>query len=126
MKKLFLTLLIAVAGLAFADDFDDGVAAYGKENYEQAAAKFRLAAAQGRADAQFAIGSMYSNGQGVAQDYAEALRWYRLAAAQGLAEAQNNLGFMYGNGRGVAQDYVRAHLWYNLAAVGDVPLVVEG
>ncbi len=116
MKKLFLTLLIAIAGVAFADDFLDGVAAYGKGNYVQALAKFRLAAAQGRAGAQVILGFMYSKGRGVAQDYAEAVRWYRLAAAQGLASAQFGLGAMYGNGQGVAQDYVRAHLWSNLAA----------
>ena len=103
--------------MAFADDFDDGLAAYGKGNYIQALAKFRLAAAQGRASAQVILGLMYSDGQGVAQDYAEAVRWYRLAAAQGHADAQYNLGLMYGKGQGVAQDYVRAHLWFNLAAV---------
>ena len=116
MKKLLLTLLIAVSGVAFADDFDDGLAAYGKGNYIQALAKFRLAAAQGRASAQVILGLMYSDGQGVAQDYAEAVRWYRLAAAQGLADAQYNLGFMYSQGQGVAQDYAEAVRWYRLAA----------
>ena len=34
---------------------------------------------QGHAVAQFSLGFMYANSQGVAQDYAEAVRWYRLA-----------------------------------------------
>ena len=78
---------------------------------------YKLAAAQGRAEAQFNLGLMFSNGQGVAQDYVEAVRWYKLAAAQGDADAQFNLGTMFDNGQGVAQDFTRAHMWYNLAAV---------
>lgn len=35
----------------------------------------RLAAAQGYAKAQYNLGVMYDNGQGVPQDYAEAVRW---------------------------------------------------
>jgi TPR repeat protein len=48
---------------------------------------FRLAAVQGHADAQFNLGHMFENGQGVTQDRAEAARWYRMAAAQGHAVA---------------------------------------
>ena len=35
----------------------------------------RRAAEQGRADAQFAMGRMYEDGQGVPQYYAEAMGW---------------------------------------------------
>jgi hypothetical protein len=48
---------------------------------------YRLAAAQGYADALCNLGFMFENGRGVAQDDAEAVRWYRLAAAQGDADA---------------------------------------
>jgi TPR repeat protein len=48
---------------------------------------YRLAAAQGDADAQFNLGLMFAYGEGVAQDKAEAVRLYRLAAAQGDAKA---------------------------------------
>ncbi len=54
--------------MAFADDFYDDMAAYEKGNYVQALAEFRLAAAQGRADAQYNLGYMFDKGQGVAQD----------------------------------------------------------
>ena len=59
----------------------------------------RLAAEQGDARAQFALGFMYRDGRGVAQDDTEAVRWYILAAEQGNADAQFNLGFMYVEGR---------------------------
>ena len=75
-----------------------------------------LFAEQGVAEAQFNLGLMYYNGQGVRQDYAEAVRWYRQAAEQGNAEAQNNLGTMYAIGQGVRQDYAEAVRWYRKAA----------
>ena len=75
----------------------------------------RQQAEEGAADAQDALGLMYYNGEGVAQDYEEAVRWYRLAAGQGLAAAQFNLGVMYDRGRGVAQNYAEAVRWYRLA-----------
>ena len=47
---------------------------------EQDLETLRSAAEQGDAEAQFNLGLMYEQGQGITQDYAEALRWYRLAA----------------------------------------------
>ena len=44
---------------------------------------FRLAADQGDAKAQYSLGVMYDQGEGVPQDYAEAVKWYRLAANRG-------------------------------------------
>ena len=81
----------------------------------------RQQAEEGAADAQDALGLMYYNGEGVAQDYEEAVRWYRLAADQGLASAQFNLGVMYDRGRGVAQDWDEAVRWYLLAADQGLP-----
>ena len=52
---------------------------------------YRLAAAQGLADAQYNLGDMLEHGKkhgkGVAKNRAEAIRLYRLAAAQGHANA---------------------------------------
>ena len=112
-------MLLLLAGTAWGGDFEDGNAAYLKNNYSVAIAKFKLAAAQGDAQAQFNIGVMYSNGRGVVQNYAEALKWYKLAAAQGNAYAQFNIGNMYAKGQGVIKDCVRAHMWFNLSATVD-------
>jgi TPR repeat protein len=38
---------------------------------------YRKAADQGEASAEFNLGEMSRNGQGVAQDYAQAVAWYR-------------------------------------------------
>jgi TPR repeat protein len=49
-------------------------------------------AEQGDASAQFKLGEMYDNGQGVPQDDKQAMHWYRKAADQGDAIAQINVG----------------------------------
>ena len=67
-------------------------------------AQYQLAAQQGHAAAQYALGLMYDRGKGVKQSDAEAVRWYQLSAQQGYAEAQTNLGAMYAAGRGVSQN----------------------
>ena len=76
----------------------------------------RRAAEQGHAGAQYNLGVMYDEGEGVPQDYAEAAKWYRRAAEQGHAAAQNNLGVMYRSSHGVPQDHREAYIWFFLAA----------
>jgi hypothetical protein len=88
---------------------------------EQDIERLRHAAEQGRADAQNALGVMYDDGRGVAQDPAQAREWFRKAAEQGHAAAQNNLAFMYEVGRGGPLDYGAALKWYRLAAEGGWP-----
>ena len=67
-----------------------------------------LVQAQGNASAQFNLGLMYANGDGVPKDAAEAVKWYRKAADQGNAHAQFILGVMYANGEGVPKDAARS------------------
>ncbi|ENT1444965.1 sel1 repeat family protein [Neisseria gonorrhoeae] len=73
------------------------------------------AAEQGNVAAQFNLGVMYENGQGVRQDYVQAVQWYRKASEQGDAQAQYNLGLMYYDGRGVRQDLALAQQWLGKA-----------
>jgi TPR repeat protein len=77
---------------------------------------WRTQAAQGNAEAQNNLGSLFDQGHGVPQDYAKARQWYEKAAAQGNAEGQFSLGFAYALGQGVPQDYVQAAKWYEKAA----------
>lgn len=71
---------------------------------------------KGDASAQYNLGVMYANGQGVTKDDAEAVKWYRKAADLGFAIAQVNLGVAYANGKGVAKDDAEALKWYRKAA----------
>jgi TPR repeat protein len=65
-------------------------------------------AKQGDAGAQFSLGCMYANGNGVAKDEAKAAKWFRNAADQDHSGAQYNLGLIYQNGRGGAEDKAKA------------------
>ena len=77
---------------------------------------YQLAAEQGVASAQFALGIIHDYGAGVPEDNREAMRWYQLAAEQGDASAQFNLGVMYDSGEGVPEDDREAVRWFRLAA----------
>ena len=67
--------------------------------------------------AQYNLGVLYDNGQGVSQDFAEVLDLYRRAAGHCLAVAQYNLGLKYAEGDSVPPDYVQAFMWFNLASL---------
>jgi hypothetical protein len=118
MKRpaIILLVLCPLAGAAPAQDFGKGLEAYERGDYATALHEWQPLAEQGIAVAQYNLGVMYDNGQGVMQDYAAAVKWYDLAAAQGFADAQYNLGNMYAAGKGVVQDDVVAVKWYDLAA----------
>ncbi len=83
---------------------------------DQHATVVRTLAEQGDAKAQFALGTMYRDGQGVDRDYAEALSWWVKAAEQGVVDAQYALGNAYSGGTGIARDNVLAYMWYDIAA----------
>jgi len=91
------------------------------EDYAEAVALYRLAAAQGFDGAQVGLGYMCYHGEGVAQDYAEALRWNQLAAAQGNPEALYNVAVCHEDGCGVRKNKAAAIRWYKRAqAAGNV------
>jgi len=82
-----------------------------------AAGWFFRAAEQGHADAQFNLGLLYLNGEGVPQNTAMAVRWFIQSAEQGNIDAQNNLGVIYLTGEGdVPQDKDLAIEWFKKAA----------
>ena len=120
MKRLLvlpgflLTLLVGYSGSSA--DFQKGLDAYHKRDYATALREWRPLAEQGSALAQFNLGFMYDQGEGIPKDDKEAVKWYRLAAEQGNAAAQGNLGLMYDQGKGVPKDDKEAVKWYRLAA----------
>jgi len=102
MKKflMFVLLILCFSGPVFCGEFEDTL----------------KKAEQGNAFAQYNLGWMYANGQGVTQDYKQAVGWYTKAAEQGDVSAQYNLGLMYTKGQGVTQDHKKAVYWHKKAA----------
>ena len=84
-----------------------------------------MKAEQGDSRAQYNLGNMYYDGQGVPQDYKESVKWYRKSAEQGNSVAQSNLGVSYAKGQGVPKDYVIAHMYWNIAAVSGDKNAIE-
>ncbi|WKE65821.1 TonB family protein [Gallaecimonas kandeliae] len=83
---LLATSLLAAASPAFAD-FNDGLKAYLAKDYPKALAEFRASAQLGQPNAQFNLGVMYFNGEGVTRDPEEAYAWFAAAEDNGLAGA---------------------------------------
>jgi uncharacterized protein len=113
-RAIFVTCILALTTVASmaADTLEEAVAAYRKADYTTALRIYRSMADQGLAVAQFNVGLMYDNGQGISKDEVQAMKWYRLAADQGRPDAQYQLGHLY-----YKQDnYAEAAKWFHLAA----------
>jgi hypothetical protein len=77
----------------------------------------QTAAAQGDAEAQFALGFYFAAGP-APQDYAAAMIWYQKAADQNHRLAQFNLGQMFAHGHGMPISNSMAVMWIRRAAEG--------
>jgi TPR repeat protein len=93
-------------------DFKAGENAYHRGDYATALREWQPLAKQGDAVAQYHLGLLYSNGQGVPKDDAQARQWYEKASVQGHVDAQVNLGMLLDYGRGGPQDFKMAVRWY--------------
>jgi TPR repeat protein len=102
--------------VVFAEQLQDGITAYDRQDYVTALHLLQPLADQGSAAARVKLGEMYATGHGVPKDEMLAVKWYRKAADQNLAVAQYNLGVIYRNGLGVSQDDTVAVQWFLKAA----------
>ncbi len=108
-------LIGAMAASPVLADYEDGVAAIERGRYAAAFKEFLPLAEQGHAAAQYYLGLMYEQGDGVEQDHVESARWYTRAAEQDDGLSQLNLSFLYFYGEGVALDLVEALKWLYLS-----------
>jgi len=100
--RLTIAFVLSIACLttpAWAD-YQAGIDANNRGDYATALREWRPLAEQGFTAAQFNLGQLYANGQGVPQDYVQARQWWEKAAVQGDVEAATNLGTLYLNGQG--------------------------
>ena len=110
-----LLSLVCFAVPAWAD-FQAGMDAKNRGDFAKALREWQPLANQGEARAQFYLGMLYENGDGVPEAYGKAREWYEKSAVQGDANAQFYLGLLCAFGRGASMDLVQAHMWYSLAA----------
>jgi TPR repeat protein len=112
----YACLIFAAPFAVHAGAFEDGMKADNLRDYEEAAIFYTQAAAQGHAKAQYRLGILYINGQGVMQSDERAAESFGQAAEQGLADAQYALGVLYQKGRGVEKSNQRAAALLRVAA----------
>lgn len=94
---------------------------YLKKDFLKAIDLYQKAATAGVPIAQYILGCMYDNGQGIKKNYVEAVKWYKQAAEQGYGNAQLNLGINYYLGEGVGKNYSQAFILFKSAATKGVP-----
>lgn len=116
---------LAVPATAQDEPVKAGVEAWERGDFKSAIDRWRRAANDGNADAQFNLGQAYKTGRGVPQDLKQAEEWYRRAALQGHEQAESNYGLaLFDNGkrseavpwleRGVARGDARAQYVYGV------------
>lgn len=107
-------LVFALTGTAPADTFR-GTIAYEQGDFAAALAEFKPAADAGDRFAQYKLGRMYENGEGVEKSYEKALEWYETAAKNAHKGALSSLGRMHLRGLGVKVNAIEAYKWFNIA-----------
>jgi uncharacterized protein len=121
MKSLTRLIIFAALVVPLRADFQAGLEAYNRGDFETAFKEWQPLADKGDANSQYNLGMLYARGLGLPQDYRKAVEWYEKAAAQGVAAAQYNLGVIYANGQGgVPQNVAEARKWFQKAAEKEV------
>ncbi len=116
---LVVAAYIMFGTLAWAgpmEDFKAAVAAQERGDFATAVRIFQALADQKIPGGLWAMGVMYAEGKGVAQDYTAAAKWYRLASERGHPISQYELGVLYDRGLGVIQSQAEAAKWFKRAA----------
>jgi TPR repeat protein len=80
---LITALCLSFASTMAIADVSKGMAAYDKQDYAIALKEFKEFAEQGDAQAQFNLGQMYRQGQGVVKNMKTAYFWWLIASANG-------------------------------------------
>ncbi len=122
LRTVFVVALVGVvltAGRAHAG-YSEGVQAYEAARFQDAIREFRSLVVRGHAGAEFMMGVMYFQGQGLVRNQSIAAIWFYKAALKGHAGAQLAFGSMHVRGIGVYQNLSKAYKWLTLAAESGV------
>ncbi|WP_052741705.1 tetratricopeptide repeat protein [Kiloniella litopenaei] len=114
--RAFFLYSFLFGNLVQAADLDKGKTALIRGDYPAALTELTPLAEQGNATAQYYLGVMYKEGQGVAPDDELSHQWLTKSAVNGEAQAQMMLGMMYHFGSGVEENMDTARKWYKMAA----------
>lgn len=121
MKHILILLFVALSSFSLtaqtAQELTEmGKKHYDNQNYSEALPLLQKAAEQNSAAAQYLLGRMYYNGDGVEQNDSISAYWMEKAANLNNSDAQGNLGLYHIYGVGVEQNYDKAIHWLTIAA----------
>lgn len=116
MYRIIAVVLLLTVQSAGAADFWVGSAYYLSGDFTAALREWRPLAEEGDERAQYYLGIMYANGEGVPENDRQAAYWFRKSARQGNSQSQYHLGMMYANGEGVPEDDTQAVYWFRKSA----------
>lgn len=106
---------------AGANRFYFGYKAYLAKDFSSAFIHWEPLAENGNPDAQYFLGIMLLNGEGVKKNWPEAAKWFEASAHQGDVGAQYIFGEMNLKGMGMVRDYRKAGAWFKKSAEQDYP-----
>ncbi len=113
---LVLMLIVSPASGGVKSEFNQALEAARAGRFVKAAAIWRAQAQKGLPAAQFNLGILYVNGQGVAKDRVKAAAWFRKAARAGFAPGAFNLGVLLLKDRMGRNYTARGLKWLRIAA----------
>lgn len=113
MRFLTIILFLMLSQTVFANKCIDLVQ---KEEFYEASDVCSAMAKKGDSNAQFALGVMYYQGNGIMADMGQAQKWIRKSAEKNHRQGQYNLGIMLANGQGSSADLVEAYAWLKISA----------
>lgn len=115
LSALTLVFVLALSAPALAG-FEEGRAAYNKQQWKEAITHLRPAAEKDDPRAQILLGNMYADGYGVEKSEEEAFTLYYRAAVLGNTDGMVAVATLYQTGTGVARNDRMAIDWFERAA----------
>ena len=109
-------IVALLPGVACATPLEDAEAAYRNGDYVAAFERLSSLALKGNGDAEYQLGCLYQNGQGVPRNLGEAITWFLAAGDHNVTAAAATLGILYSLGLGVPRDMELSAEWFSRAA----------
>ncbi len=120
IRKISISIALFVLCLQVqavqATDFKKGLAHMENGDYAMAFCLWEPLARLGHSDAQYHLGWLYANGNGLNVDVERAVYWWQQAANNGYLDAQFAIGLAYTTGEGIKVNSDEAFKWFFKAA----------
>lgn len=123
LTGLFIVLLFSLQPVSVQGDdasdrraLEEALNALERKDFKRGLQIIKPMAEKGHPFAQWVLGDMFKDGEGVAKDIGAARSWWMQAASKGLDAAEVSLGDSYATGIGGIEDWKEATKWWRRAA----------